>query len=768
MKIHIFILLFLSSFSFSQGLELSEIMKGDEFIGYQPGSAEWKADGSGFIFSKQISFNESKSFEYSLSTKKVAEISDEAEEEVVYAIDETQGGFYTKGGNLYHYDAKTNKSKSILYTNDYISDFNYNSDTKKLTYRVSNSIYSYCTETGSIKQLVEFKKGEKPSDSKSANTFLTRQQEELFEYLEITKRKDENEVELPKIINVYIGSTTVRNVTLSNDSKTLLYTLVKSPDRKPTQYMEFITKEGYATPKNARSKVGTEDPVFEVHALNMNSQESTKLDFSALSGIKMKADFLSEFYNETGDLETPKSCFINGPYLSSKNNIAVYELKSTDNKDRWIVGIDLKDNSVVEYEHLHDKAWIGGPLVTGWNMVPGKVEWHANGETFYFSSEKSGYEHIYSCDVNTKKITQMTSGNWEVHDFYFSTKDENKLYVSANKTHPGNRDFYNLNVNSKELTPLLTADGNHDVVVSPDEKQLAVRYSYKNKPWELYIASNKANTTLSQITDSQSEKFNNYNWIAPEIVTFKAQDGTNVNARIYEPKADNNTGAAVIFVHGAGYLQNAHNWWSGYHREYMFHNFLTEQGYTVLDIDYRASKGYGRDFRTGIYRHMGGKDLSDQIDGKKFLMKKYGVAEDKVGIYGGSYGGFITLMALLTEPGEFQCGAAIRSVTDWAHYNHAYTSNILNTPEEDSIAYRQSSPIYFADNLEDELIMLHGMVDDNVQFEDVVRLSQRFIELGKEDWELAVYPVEPHGFKITSSWVDEYSRIFKLFERNLK
>ena len=200
----------------------------------------------------------------------------------------------------------------------------------------------------------------------------------------------------------------------------------------------------------------------------------------------------------------------------------------------------------------------------------------------------------------------------------------------------------------------------------------------------------------------------------------------------------------------------------------MFHNLLVEKGYTVLDLDYRASDGYGRDYRTAIYRYMGGRDLDDYIDAKEFMVDKYGIDSNRIGMYGGSYGGFITLMALLTKPDEFACGAALRSVTDWSHYNHEYTSNILNYPETDSLAYRRSSPIYFAENLNKPLVMLHGMVDGNVQFQDVVRLSQRFIELGKKDWELAVFPVEGHGFKTASSWTDEYRRILELFERELK
>jgi dipeptidyl aminopeptidase/acylaminoacyl peptidase len=272
---------------------------------------------------------------------------------------------------------------------------------------------------------------------------------------------------------------------------------------------------------------------------------------------------------------------------------------------------------------------------------------------------------------------------------------------------------------------------------------------------------------LTQITHSTTEEFSRYKWREPAVIAFKGSDGKDVYARVYEPEKGKSNKAAVIFVHGAGYLQNAHNYWSNYYREYMFHNMLVDNGYTVLDIDYRASEGYGRDYRTAIYRHMGGRDLQDHIDGKQLLVNTYGIDSNRVGIYGGSYGGFITLMAMLATPGEFPCGAALRSVTDWAHYNHEYTSNILNYPDTDPEAFRKSSPIYFAQNLEGRLLMLHGMVDDNVQFQDVVRLSQRFIELGKTNWDLAVFPIESHGFKESYSWTDEYRRIYELFYNEL-
>jgi dipeptidyl aminopeptidase/acylaminoacyl peptidase len=165
---------------------------------------------------------------------------------------------------------------------------------------------------------------------------------------------------------------------------------------------------------------------------------------------------------------------------------------------------------------------------------------------------------------------------------------------------------------------------------------------------------------------------------------------------------------------------------------------------------------------------MGGKDLEDVVDGAKFLIDAHKVHPRRIGVYGGSYGGFITLMAMFTTPDVFAAGAALRPVTDWAHYNHSYTSNILNEPQSDIEAYRKSSPIYFAEGLKGALLILHGMIDTNVHFQDSIRLAQRLIELRKENWELAVYPVEDHGFVEETSWADEYKRILKLFEEKLK
>ncbi|MCB0643816.1 MAG: S9 family peptidase, partial [Phaeodactylibacter sp.] len=495
-----------------------------------------------------------------------------------------------------------------------------------------------------------------------------------------------------------------------------------------------------------------------------------QMDVKTLPGIYDKPAYLYEYADDPLSFEpkyeTPRDVIAHGPYFSTSGK-ALFELKALYNKDRWIALLDPAGGELQALETQHDDAWIGGPGIVGWNSVSGTLGWMPDDKTIYFQSVETGFSHLYLLNTRTGDKRGLTNGKFEILSAELARNGEH-FYIRSNKESPHEQHFYHLEVKSGKMKRLTDAPGNYEVRVSPDEAQLAIRYSSSNQPWELFLMPNQPGAEAVQVTQSTTEAFRAYDWRVPEIVYFEAADGAEVPARIYRPDNPAAKGPAVIFVHGAGYLQNVHRWWSSYYREYMFHNLLTDNGYTVLDIDYRASRGYGRNWRTAIYRHMGGKDLSDQVDGARFLVESYDIDPERIGIYGGSYGGFITLMALFQHPGTFNCGAALRSVTDWAHYNHPYTSNILNTPSLDSLAYRRSSPIYFAEGLQDNLLILHGMIDQNVQFQDVVRLAQRLIELGKDNWEFAVFPLERHGFVEPSSWTDEYKRIFKLFQTHLQ
>ena len=433
---------------------------------------------------------------------------------------------------------------------------------------------------------------------------------------------------------------------------------------------------------------------------------------------------------------------------------------SRDFKARQLSSVDAASGKLTAIEVLRDTAWVGGPCGFG-------CAGFSDGDTrVYFVSEASGYAQLYGANADGSDKRALTTGPWEIYDVALSTDRQSFLFHSS-EVSPFDRDFWRMPVSGGARTRLTQGEGGHQVVLSPDEQSMADLYSTANRPPELFLGRRGA--AGSALTTSPTASWLAFNWLKPDIVMIPASDGAQVPARIYRPTqmGAQPNGAAAIFVHGAGYLHNVHHYWSSYSREYMFNQFLASKGYVVLDIDYRASAGYGRDWRTAIYRWMGGRDLQDQIDGSKYLTANFGIDPERIGMYGGSYGGFMTLMALFTAPKYFGAGAALRSVTDWAHYNHGYTGAILNLPQTDTLAYHRSSPIFFADGLEDPLLMAHGMVDTNVNFQDIVRLTERLIELGKRGWDLAVYPVEDHGFTRPASWSDEYSRIYDLFEANL-
>ena len=768
--------LFISFFSFAQALQLEDIMKGNEFIGNQPENHRWSIDGKTVLFdwnpkneignSTYFWNTNSGAAQKVTTTSPIYDIDYDASQKQFDVI------YYTNQGVLYSYTKATKKNKKVLHSTDRITAIVRSINPNRIFFQQNRNVYQLNTQDFSIIQLSNFKSGKEKVKSEETEGFLKKQQDELFQFVRDEKQstkwyedKSKSKKEsFPK--EIYYDKSSLEQIKPSPEGKFVTFRVSDYPTPATTNVENFITADGYTRQDKSRSKVSVDN--FSKHKLgifNVEKDTTYYVSFANLSGINDTPKYYYEYDNlkDKSDYET--GVIMQSPVYSKDGKNAVLELRSQDNKHRWIVQLDLNSGKITELDHQHDEAWIGGPGIPGYNFGGGTLGF-IDDSTIYFQSEVSGFSHLYTLNLQTKKRETLTNGKWEVRNVTLAN-DNQSFYITTTTTHPGNRSFYKLDIASKKMTGILTNDGNYEVELSPDEKNLLVRYSFKNKPWELYVGANKPNADLKQITFSTTSEFKKYNWIAPEIITFKASDGVNVNARLYHPKTTNKNNAAVIFVHGAGYLQNAHNYWSSYNREFMFHNLLTDLGYTVLDIDYRASDGYGRDFRTGIYRHMGGKDLSDHLDGKKYLVENLGIDNDRVGIYGGSYGGFITLMALLTEPGEFKAGAALRSVTDWAHYNHGYTSNILNFPETDPEAYKKSSPIYFANNLQDKLLMLHGMVDDNVQFQDVVRLSQRFIELGKKDWDLAVFPVEAHGFTETYSWVDEYRRILNLFNKNL-
>jgi len=771
-------------------LAIPAIMRGDDFIGHSPSEIRWSDDSKRVYFNWDPERTSSDSlYVVERSGGELRKVTLEEQKGMPSGRGSHNRDFtvrvYEKNGDLFTVRRSDGRIHQITNTVEFESDPNFTHDGSGITFVKGDNLYRWRFADGNTAQLTDFREGDERKEDKRGSDrqeWLKAEELSLMDILRRQKDKRESRKEREKLLRpgrpleIYIQKQSVSDIELSPYGSFITFELADSPDDpEMTRIPNYVTEDGYVTDLPARPKAGSPEPTYKFGVYDVLGDSVYFLTVDSLPGIFTPPEYLKEYAQSStlSDTEAqskddkPRAREVSyaGPVWSDDGRRALFDIRSQDFKDRWLATLDPVSGKLTVIDHQHDEAWIGGPGI-GWSWSE-NIGWLADNRSAWFQSEASGYSHIYTVDVVSGRKTQRTSGAWEVSRLEIS-QDKKYWYFNANIDHPGDRQFYRLATGGGQPEKLTTGRGYHRVSLSPDQNTLAILYSSSARPPELYLQSNNPEAEARRVTDSQTEAFKAYAWREPELMQFQAEDGARVYARLYRPLRPTPKGPAVIFVHGAGYLQNAHNWWSYYDHEYMFHNFLADRGYTVLDIDYRGSAGYGRDWRTAIYRHMGGLDLTDQVDGARFLVQNYNVDSAHIGIYGGSYGGFITLMALFKHPGVFACGAALRSVTDWAHYNHGYTGRILNLPHTDSLAYVRSSPIYFAEGLQDALLMCHGMLDDNVEYQDIVRLTQRLIELGKDNWELASYPLESHSFTEPESWTDEYRRIFELFEEHLK
>ncbi|MCC6317786.1 MAG: S9 family peptidase [Gemmatimonadaceae bacterium] len=660
------------------------------------------------------------------------------------------------GGDLWLVDMRASTARRLTHTppiNESSPAFSADGRTVYFV-REGSNVMSLDLATPTIAQLTDVRPAPAPPTPPRLDpqrAALEGDQKLLFEAVRERARTDSiaradreaDEAARPRALYL-LPNERITSLSVSPAGRSLLFTTTfATPGARQAIVPNYVTLSGYTEDIVIRSKVGDTQGGGRAGFMELPSGKVTWLRPHPTDTSRTAASVRALGWNASG-------------------TTALLFVEQSDFKARHLYTVDGANGALRSIDVLRDSAWVGGPCFGCGGFVPG-------GDRVWFVSEADGYAHLYTMNVDGSDRRQLTQGKYEVLSARISD-DQRWFELTTSEVSPFEQHFYRMPVAGGPTERITTAVGGHQVVVSPDGRLIADVYSQSNTPPELFVGNYAPAAALSKLTTSPTAEWLGFGWIKPEIVMIPASDGVQVPARIYRPRdmRARPNGAAVIFVHGAGYLHNVHNYWSSYSREYMFNQYLASRGYVVLDIDYRASAGYGRDWRTAIYRWMGGRDLADQVDGSAYLTKNFGIDPERIGLYGGSYGGFITLMALFNAPKSFGAGAALRSVTDWAHYNHGYTARILNQPQSDTLAYRRSSPIFFAEKLEDPLLMAHGMVDVNVHFQDIVRLTERFIELGKTRWELAVYPVEDHGFVRPDSWTDEYRRIFELFESTIR
>ncbi len=782
-------------------LTVDSIMRGPALVGYPPSGLRWSAD------SKELYFEWRKPGEDEASTYVVAREGDaprkltpeeRRDAPPVNGIwnEEHRRALYVEAGDILIHDGVRKARLPVTRTTQPESNPRWVRNETAVTFVAQNNLFLVPLSTGSVQQLTDVRPRRRDARETDSQKYVKEEEQKLIEFTrQAAERRKKEEARrdkesLPEF-EISEQQTVVDIALLPGETYAFLTVNERASGARPSIVPNYVTQAAYAEDIPGRPLVGDAQDRRRLAILNLKTHKTTWVDSSFAGMRKGKAPSPAPAAEGAAPAATPdkpaaaasdkpapvpkdepREVRWSSPFFSKDGKLVVAVARAGDFKDRWIVAIDPETGKTRVVDALHDDAWIRE--AGGFGPAGGSgMGWLPDGHTLYFLSERDGWMHLYTVDAGVAgaKPVQLTSGRFELSSAELS-QDKTKFLFTSTEVHPGERQFYEMPIAGGARTRMTAAPGGHDVDVSPDGMMLADLYSYATAPPEVYLQANTPGAKGRRVTTSPSPEWSSFKWIDPQVITFKARDGAEVYARLFTPEMigarRDASHPGVVFVHGAGYAQNAHKYWSSYYREFMFENLLAAKGYVVLDVDYRASAGYGRDWRTAIYRYMGDKDLNDIVDGAKFLVQTQKADPKRIGLWGGSYGGFITLMAMFNASDTFAAGAALRPVTDWAHYNHGYTASILNQPQDDAEAYRRSSPIYFADKLKGALLICHGLVDTNVFAQDSIRLVQRLIELRKSNWELAVYPVENHGFEQESSWADEYRRILSLFERNLR
>lgn len=469
------------------------------------------------------------------------------------------------------------------------------------------------------------------------------------------------------------------------------------------------------------------------------------------------------------DNKKVKQLFTNKGYVdtdvSADGNYFAADITGAPMKEREIKVFDLSSN---------EPTTVFKDSTDGW-LFNTEISFAPSGNKLMIMSEKDGWNHIYTVNPDGSNLQQHTRGEFEV-PWSEWLNGESIIYAST-EVDPGERHIYHKNI-SKNNTEKLTSETGYrqNFELSDDKKHLVYQYTHFNEPHELYALNLQDETGEKRLTKTIPERFNKIDWQKEDYIRFTARDGeTKLSMSVLEPinKTEDAQHPVAVFVHGAGSLQNVYKGWSNnYYREYMFHQYLTAKGYYVIEIDYRHSTGYGREFREDVTDWMGKYETRDIIDGIDYLAEHYPQADtSNVGIYGGSYGGFMALYATSVAPDYFDAAAALRAVTNWENYYHTnpwYTQPRLGTPKADSANYARSSPITYVDELEDPVLILHGLTDDNVGFQDAAQYIEELIQTGDKKFDMMMYPTERHSFEDPDAWYDEYQRIFEFFNKNLK
>jgi dipeptidyl aminopeptidase/acylaminoacyl peptidase len=466
-----------------------------------------------------------------------------------------------------------------------------------------------------------------------------------------------------------------------------------------------------------------------------------------------------------------------GPRRWIDNRHFVFDRTSADFKRRTTYVADVTGGEPrVLHEDVEPKFW-SLPPDAGLGGFPSP-----DGKWVAFLSDRDGWDHLYVMRATGGEPVQLTRGRFEAWRPAWSP-DSTRIAFDANEPdHPGDRHLGVVTLNgdpARATLEMITTGRGTDIapIWSPDGKRLVYQHTDARNSADLYVIEARASAKPIRLTDSLPATVDRASLVEPELVHYAGPDGQQVPAWLFVPKNVDRTRKhpAVVWIHGDGINQNYDGWHvqRNYAVYYSFHQYLLQKGYVVIAPDYRGSIGYGREWRTGVYMDVGGKDAKDAWMAANYLKSLGYVDMDRVGVWGLSYGGFFTLIAVTDQPKLFRAGVDVAGVVDYAMYyddpyHGGWTASRIGTPEQNPQVYAQASPVSHIDRLERPLLVLHGTSDVNVPYLHSVRLIDEALKKGKGDLlSFMMYPGEFHYFTRAHVLGDAWRRVDAFFDQHL-
>lgn len=373
------------------------------------------------------------------------------------------------------------------------------------------------------------------------------------------------------------------------------------------------------------------------------------------------------------------------------------------------------------------------------------LTFYGDNEGFIWRSEKDGYFHLYAYDINGQNERQVTSGDWEVKEFIGYDQANKKLFFRASKTAPVNTEIYSVGLDGKGLTLLSPKEGSSRASFSSAYQYFILYHNDANTPNRVSLHSSDGKE-IRVLEDNAAlvETMKGFNLSPLEFFDFNTEQGTDLNGWMIKPKDFDKKKKypVLMFVYGGPGSQTVNNALGG--SNFFWHQMMAQKGYIVVSIDNRGTGARGKEFRTTTYRQLGKYETEDQIEGAKWLAKQSYVDAERIGIWGWSYGGYMSSLCLFKGAEHFKTAIAVAPVSNWRFYDSIYTERYMGLPQDNENGYDKNSPINHTSKLEGNYLLVHGTADDNVHFQNAVEMVDALIVSDKQ-FDFYIYPDRNHG-----------------------